>query len=113
MSSILEGVRMGRSLRSAAVCLGSLVVLAAAALWQGALSQPGEPDSRLPVLRPGVERFWRGNLHTHSLWSDGDDFPEMVADWYKRHDYHFLALSDHNVLSEGERWIDAGPVDGP
>ena len=30
-------------------------------------------------------RWWKGNLHTHSLWSDGDDFPEMVADWYKRH----------------------------
>jgi len=44
------------------------------------------------------ERWWRGNLHTHTLWSDGDDFPEMVADWYRGHGYHFLALSDHNTL---------------
>ncbi len=50
-------------------------------------------------------RWWKGNLHTHSLWSDGDDYPEMVVDWYKRHGYAFLALSDHNVLAEGERWI--------
>src|SRR6266404_625682 len=50
-------------------------------------------------------RWWKGNLHTHTLWSDGDDFPEMVADWYKRHGYHFLTLSDHNVLSEGDRWL--------
>ena len=49
--------------------------------------------------------WWKGNLHTHSLWSDGDDFPEMIADWYKAHGYHFLALSDHNTLSDHERWI--------
>lgn len=49
--------------------------------------------------------WWKGNLHTHSLWSDGDDYPEMIADWYKKQGYHFLALSDHNVLSDQERWI--------
>ena len=49
-------------------------------------------------------RFWRGNLHTHTFWSDGDDFPDMVAEWYRTHDYNFLALSDHNVLSQGVRW---------
>lgn len=52
-------------------------------------------------------RWWKGNLHTHSLWSDGDDYPEMIADWYKSQGYHFLALSDHNTLSEGQKWIDA------
>lgn len=50
-------------------------------------------------------RWWKGNLHTHSLWSDGDEFPEMIADWYRQRDYNFLALTDHNVLSEGERWM--------
>ena len=52
-------------------------------------------------------RWYKGNTHTHSLWSDGNDFPEMIAEWYKTHDYHFLALSDHNILSRGEKWIDA------
>lgn len=52
-----------------------------------------------------VERWWKGNIHTHSFWSDGNDFPEMIADWYRSHGYHFLALSDHNVLSEGTRWM--------
>jgi predicted metal-dependent phosphoesterase TrpH len=50
-------------------------------------------------------RWWKGNIHTHSLWSDGNDFPEMIADWYRSHGYHFLALSDHNILSEGTRWM--------
>ncbi len=50
-------------------------------------------------------RWWKGNLHTHSLWSDGDDFPESIADWYKEHGYHFLAMSDHNRMLEGEQWV--------
>lgn len=50
-------------------------------------------------------RWWKGNLHTHTLWSDGDDYPEMVSDWYKKHGYNFLMLSDHNTMQEGERWL--------
>ncbi|WP_422927273.1 PHP domain-containing protein [Singulisphaera sp. PoT] len=51
-------------------------------------------------------RWWKGNLHTHSLWSDGNDYPEMIVDWYVKKGYQFLALSDHNVLSRGQRWVD-------
>ena len=61
-----------------------------------------------PPVRPcprGLP-WWKGNLHAHSMWSDGDDYPEMIADWYKREGYHFLALSDHNVLAQGSKWID-------
>lgn len=50
-------------------------------------------------------RWWKGNTHTHSLWSDGNDFPEMIADWYRQRGYNFLVISDHNILSERERWI--------
>ena len=49
-------------------------------------------------------KWYKGNTHTHSLWSDGDDFPEMIIDWYKSHGYDFLALSDHNTLSDVESW---------
>jgi hypothetical protein len=54
--------------------------------------------------------WWRGNTHTHSWWSDGDAPPELVADWYKQHGYHFLVLSDHNVMQQGEKWY---PIDEP
>ncbi len=30
----------------------------------------------------GAARWFKGNTHVHSRWSDGRDFPEMVADWY-------------------------------
>ena len=29
----------------------------------------------------------------------------MVAGWYKDHGYQFLAISDHNVMLEGEKWL--------
>lgn len=59
--------------------------------------------------------WYKGNTHAHSLWSDGDDFPEMVADWYKSHGYDFLAISDHNKLMAGEHYrnIDSGDKDKP
>jgi hypothetical protein len=53
----------------------------------------------------GPDGWWKGNLHTHTLWSDGDDFPESIVDWYKTNGYHFLALSDHNVMQHGTRWV--------
>ncbi len=67
----------------------------AAAAEVGDESVPAEPPLR----------WWKGNIHTHSLWSDGNDFPEMIAEWYRTNGYNFLALSDHNILSEGVRWI--------
>lgn len=51
-------------------------------------------------------RWYRGNMHTHSLWSDGDDYPEMIATWYRDHGYQFLVFTDHNTLHNHERWID-------
>ncbi|MEM7011160.1 MAG: hypothetical protein AAF585_06720 [Verrucomicrobiota bacterium] len=51
------------------------------------------------------DRWYRGNTHTHSLWSDGNDFPEMIVDWYKERGYDFIALSDHNILAVGENWM--------
>lgn len=63
-----------------------------------------------PSPVPGNEARWfKGNLHTHSLWSDGDDYPEMIADWYKRNGYQFLGISDHNVLQQGQRWLELKP----
>ncbi|MCW9708172.1 hypothetical protein [Fodinibius salsisoli] len=53
-----------------------------------------------------ASKWYKGNLHTHSLWSDGDDYPEMIMKWYKDHGYNFVALSDHNILAEGEKWIE-------
>ncbi len=52
-----------------------------------------------------TRKWYKGNLHTHSFWSDGDEYPEMILSWYKSNGYDFVALSDHNILGEGEKWI--------
>ncbi|RED91779.1 CehA/McbA family metallohydrolase domain-containing protein [Marinoscillum furvescens] len=49
-------------------------------------------------------QWYKGNLHTHSYWSDGDEFPEVIMDWYKSNGYQFVALSDHNTLARGDKW---------
>ncbi|MCC6907581.1 MAG: hypothetical protein IT430_06555 [Phycisphaerales bacterium] len=56
-------------------------------------------------------QWYKGNTHTHTLWSDGDGAPELVAQWYVEHGYHFLVLSDHNVLSNAEKWFPV--IDAP
>lgn len=45
-------------------------------------------------------RWYKGNTHTHTLNSDGDSSPDEVVRWYREHGYHFLALTDHNFLTQ-------------
>ncbi|SEJ02635.1 hypothetical protein SAMN05192553_10211 [Cyclobacterium xiamenense] len=54
---------------------------------------------------PESKNWYKGNLHTHSYWSDGDEFPEVIMRWYKENGYQFVALSDHNIFQEGEKWV--------
>ena len=74
------------------------LILTAALALSSALAQHDIPADPQP-------RWFKGNLHTHTFWSDGNDFPEMVTEWYRDNDYNFLALSDHNTLSQGQRWM--------
>lgn len=65
-----------------------------------------------PILLPADDlRWFKGNTHTHSLWSDGNDFPEMISAWYKDQGYQFLCMSDHNTLAAGERWISEAAIE--
>ena len=57
------------------------------------------------ALHAQEAKWYKGNLHTHSYWSDGDEFPEMIMQWYKDRDYQFVALSDHNIIAEGIKAI--------
>ena len=79
-----------------------LGIMLAMAVAFSAAARPGHSDAVIPADPP--LNWWKGNLHTHSFWSDGSDFPEMIAEWYRTHGYNFLALSDHNILSEASRW---------
>lgn len=42
----------------------------------------------LPAMAPrqGTElRWFKRNTHTHTIESDGDSTPEVVATWYRHH----------------------------
>jgi predicted metal-dependent phosphoesterase TrpH len=41
-------------------------------------------------------RWYRGNTHTHTLNSDGDSCPEVVVEWYRKHGYQFVVITDHD-----------------
>ena len=80
--------------------------LCSACLWLacGCTSSSNQQDS--------PDRWLKGNLHTHSLWSDGDQFPEVIGMWYRDHGYDFLAISDHNTIADEEKWVDVSPDGG-
>jgi len=57
--------------------------------------------AQLGESRPApAARWYKGNLHTHTLNSDGDSTPAEVAAWYRERRYDFLVLSDHNYLTD-------------
>ena len=75
--------------RMAPTVLGAgLVVLAAATLG----AQPTQPAVAGP-------RWYKGQTHCHTLNSDGDSTADDVIKWYRQQRYHFLVLSDHDVLT--------------
>ncbi len=59
-----------------------------------AFQDPSDP--RPKDLR---ELWFKGNLHTHTLNSDGDSTPDDVVRWYREHGYNFVAITDHNYLT--------------
>ena len=55
-------------------------------------------NSRSQAPRP-QGTWWKGNLHAHTLNSDGDSTPDDVVRWYREHGYHFVTITDHNYLT--------------
>ncbi len=62
----------------------------------GIFLQAPSPSSQAPVPQA---TWFKGNLHTHTLNSDGDSTPDDVVRWYREHGYNFVTLTDHNFLT--------------
>ena len=55
--------------------------------------------------------WYKGQLHCHSHWSDGNTLPELAIDWYRSDGFHFMSLTDHNVLQlDKNKWREVDPV---
>ena len=42
----------------------------------------------------------KGNIHSHSTFSDGSLTPEEMKDAYRHHGYDFLAVTDHDIYTD-------------
>jgi hypothetical protein len=75
-----------------------LVVSMAAAVTT---ASPTGSSSSPQALKPSSPQssWYKGNLHTHTLNSDGDSTPDEVVRWYRERGYGFLVLTDHNFLT--------------
>jgi hypothetical protein len=45
-------------------------------------------------------RWYRGGLHTHTSCSDGALSPAQVSAWYASQGFHFLAITDHERVTD-------------
>jgi hypothetical protein len=75
----------------------TLFVLSVTVLGWLAVTAADRPASAQPAPQAGT--WFKGNLHTHTLNSDGDSTPDDVVKWYREHGYQFLVLTDHNYLT--------------
>jgi hypothetical protein len=88
-----------------AAAVAALVPAGSATAFQWT-RRPPPPPAPVKSAPPRFDRlldmnaFLKGNLHTHTNRSDGDSPPEDAIAWYRRHGYAFLAITDHNKLSE-------------
>ena len=65
----------------------------------------GAPAPQKAVRSAGVPQWWRGQMHMHSYWSDGNAFPEQAADMYRQAGYNFLAFTEHNAFAaDQDKW---------
>lgn len=56
----------------------------------------------------GAAQWYKGSIHEHTAWSDGEELPELVAYWYKNNGYNFTAMTDHNQSMQGTLWRTIG-----
>ena len=66
----------------------------------------------MPSLSPfnSSGPWYKGNLHTHTTQSDGKLTPAESMRWHAEHGYHFMAITDHNVLTHPEQFLEQPPI---
>jgi hypothetical protein len=56
--------------------------------------------------------YLKGNLHTHTVYSDGANFPQEVLNIYEELGYDFVAITDHDYLIRPHYWKDIPEQNG-
>lgn len=83
------------------LALGIVVILLIVLTWR-------------PMQAADGTQWFRGQLHTHTYWSDGRGFPEQAVTAYKQRGYDFLCMTDHNRFAEDTKaWRVVAAEEGP
>lgn len=70
----------------------------ASASPSGATAERPKPSRFVDAI--DATGFLRGNLHTHTRFSDGDSPAAEVYAFYRDHGYSFLVITDHNTRTD-------------
>ena len=90
--------------------MAAAAVSACGALGERALPGGGRGATALPG---GKKRWFKGNMHCHTYWSDGRAFPDQAIREYRDAGYDFCAVTDHNRISETRYfWRKVEPTEG-
>ena len=74
---------------------------AAISLADAALADAHLPDAAPPAAPPREVGWLKGNLHVHAAPSGDSKTPvEDVMRWYQERGYDFIALTDHNRITD-------------
>ena len=57
-----------------------------------------------PYRNLARSQWLRGNLHTHTTNTDGQNKPQTVINKYARLGHDFLAISDHDIYTAGKQY---------
>ena len=55
-------------------------------------------------------KWFKGNLHTHTTQSDGKPTPAENMEWHAEHGYDFVAITDHNRLTNPLEFLPQPPL---
>jgi hypothetical protein len=80
---------MWKAYRTRVVRIGLVATFLFALAWMAGAQAPQRDSGQ----------WFKGNLHAHTVNSDGDSSPDVVVRWYKERGYDFLSLTDHNFVS--------------
>lgn len=59
-----------------------------------------------PFIQDKDAVFLKGNIHSHTMFSDGVLTPEQMKEAYKSHGYDFLAITDHDFYTDTRNLTD-------
>ena len=76
-----------------------ILVFMATVLWPTRVTPIETQTISISNPHKGYSYNYKGNVHSHSINSDGTESPTTVGEWYRDNGYDFYTITDHNMLT--------------